>query len=337
MQNYIPQIMLVTGGAGFIGSHYVRQALARHPHLEIINLDALTYAGTLNNLHNLPDSHRHHFIQGDIRDRQLIEQIFHKHQIDTVVHFAAESHVDRSIVGPAIFVETNVVGTLTLLEVARDYWFQQKMMPERCRFHHISTDEVYGTLTDTDPAFTEVTPYAPNSPYSASKAGSDHLVRAYFETYELPITISNCSNNYGPNQHPEKLIPTIIRACLERQAIPIYGTGKNKRDWLFVEDHCDAIDCIIQKGRVGEGYNIGGNAECENLEIAHKICATIDKMIPTSSAYADLITFVTDRKGHDWRYAMDITKISNELGWKPKTVMENGLEKTIQFFLRDAE
>lgn len=333
MKDYLPNVMLITGGAGFIGSHYVRYALAKHPQLKIINLDLLTYAGTLKNLENLPDENRHHFIQGDIRDKKLVAQLLSEHQVDTIVHFAAESHVDRSILDPTIFVETNVVGTLVLLEAARSYWSSQKLASHECRFHHISTDEVYGTLNEHDPAFTEQTPYAPNSPYSASKAGSDHLVRAYFETYQLPITISNCSNNYGPYQHPEKLIPTIIRSCLNNKAIPIYGNGKNRRDWLFVEDHCVAIDRIIQKGRVGESYNIGGNTECENIEIARKICGILDTVMPKSKPYADLISFVTDRPGHDWRYAMDITKISQELNWEPGVTIEEGLLKTIHFYL----
>lgn len=336
MKQHTPEIMLVTGGAGFIGSHYVHHALTQYPQLKIVNLDLLTYAGTLKNLQNLPDQNRHHFIQGNICDKKLVQSILQEYKVDTIVHFAAESHVDRSIIDPTIFIETNVLGTLVLLEAARHYWLSQKMNADQCRFHHISTDEVYGTLTPKDPAFTEHTPYAPNSPYSASKASSDHLVRAYFETYQLPITISNCSNNYGPNQHPEKLIPTIIRSCLENKAIPIYGNGKNRRDWLFVNDHCHAIDSVIQNGRLGESYNIGGNTECENIEIAQKICSILDKIRPQSKSYAHLITFVVDRPGHDWRYAIDTTKISTELHWEPSTKIEEGLLKTVEFFCNNS-
>jgi len=333
MKNYLPKKMLVTGGAGFIGSHYINYALKQYPQLDIVNLDLLTYAGSLQNLQNLPDEARHHFIHGNICDKQLVQDLLEQHQIDTIVHFAAESHVDRSIAGPTIFVETNVMGTLSLLEAARHYWLEQKQLSsEQCRFHHISTDEVYGTLTEQDPAFTETTPYAPNSPYSASKAGSDHLVRAYFETYQLPMTITNCSNNYGAKQHPEKLIPTIIRSCLENKPIPIYGNGTNRRDWLYVTDHCSAIDTVIRNGRLGESYNIGGNAEYQNLEIAGKICAILNKIAPGPQPYENLIAFVKDRPGHDWRYGMDITKISTELGWKPDTTMEEGLLKTVNSF-----
>jgi dTDP-glucose 4,6-dehydratase len=334
VKNYMPKKMLVTGGAGFIGSHYVHHALTTHPQLEIINLDLLTYAGSLDNLLSLPDPTRHHFVQGNICDTKLVAALLAQHEIDTIVHFAAESHVDRSIENPMLFVETNVLGTLSLLEAAREYWLvQRKLLPEQCRFHHISTDEVYGTLTEVAPAFTETTPYAPNSPYSASKAGSDHLVRAYAETYQLPVTLTNCSNNYGPHQHPEKLIPTIMRACLENSPIPIYGNGTNRRDWLYVKDHCIAIDLLIQKGTLGESYNIGGNAECSNLEIAQKICAIFDEVSPGKQPYENLITFVQDRPGHDWRYAMDIGKISQALGWNPATRLEAGLRETVKFFI----
>lgn len=334
MKNYTPKKMLVTGGAGFIGSHYVHHALATHPELHIVNLDLLTYAGSLDNLTSLPDPARHHFIQGNICNRTLVADILFEHEIDTIVHFAAESHVDRSIANPMVFVETNVLGTLSLLEAARVYWLtQRKWQKDQCRFHHISTDEVYGTLTEEAPAFTETTPYAPNSPYSASKAGSDHLVRAYAETYALPVTITNCSNNYGTKQHPEKLIPTIIRACLENKPIPIYGNGTNRRDWLYVKDHCTAIDAVLQKGRLGESYNIGGNAEYPNIEIARKICMILDKIAPSKQPYENLITFVQDRPGHDWRYAMDIRKISRELGWEPAVSLEEGLRETVASFI----
>ncbi len=325
--------MLVTGGAGFIGSHYVREVLAKHPHLMVVNLDLLTYAGSLNNLTHLSDPTRHHFVKGDIRDRQLVDNLLRQYDVDTIVHFAAESHVDRSITGPAVFIETNVVGTLTLLESARTYWLDnKKRSADQCRFHHISTDEVYGTLTEQDPAFTEKTAYAPNSPYSASKASADHLVRAYFETYRLPITITNCSNNYGPNQHAEKLMPTIVRSCLAQKPIPIYGNGKNKRDWLYVTDHCEAIDLVIESGKIGESYNIGGNAEHQNLEIAQKICGILDNIKPAQNPYAHLIAFVTDRPGHDWRYAIDISKIQSALGWQPKTDIQSGLVKMVAFY-----
>jgi len=335
MRNYNAKNILITGGAGFIGSHYVRYVLTKYPQIKLVNLDLLTYAGSLQNLTDLQHDNRHYFIKGDIRDRALIDETLRRHEIDTIVHFAAESHVDRSIANPAVFVETNVLGTFMLLEAARSYWLEEKKLnAEQCRFHHISTDEVYGTLSEQDAAFTEKTAYAPNSPYSASKAGSDHLVRAYFETYQLPVTITNCSNNYGPNQYAEKFIPTVIRSCLKKQAIPIYGTGKNRRDWLYVEDHCQAIDTVIQKGKLGESYNIGGNAEYENLEIAKKICRILDELIPTKESYQKFISFVADRPGHDWRYAMDITKISNELGWKPAISLEKGLLKTVGFYLQ---
>jgi len=335
MKNYLPKKMLVTGGAGFIGSHYVHYALAKYPQLHIVNLDLLTYAGTLKNLADLPDPSRHHFIQGNICDKKLVLQILEQQQIDTIVHFAAESHVDRSIEGPTLFVETNIMGTLSLLEAARHYWLaQKKWSAEQCRFHHISTDEVYGTLSENDPPFTETTPYAPNSPYSASKAGSDHLVRAYFETYKLPVTITNCSNNYGPNQHLEKLIPTIIRSCLENKPIPIYGNGSNRRDWLYVENHCSAIDTVIQKAAIGQSYNVGGNAEYPNLAIAKKICMLLNQIVPGSQPYENLITFVKDRAGHDWRYGMNINKISQDLGWQPATMLEEGLLKTIHSFVK---
>jgi dTDP-glucose 4,6-dehydratase len=332
MPVYQPKSILVTGGAGFIGSHYVRHVLATYPDAIVVNLDLLTYAGSLDNLADLSDPGRHHFVQGDIRDRQLVDQLLQQYDIDTIVHFAAESHVDRSIATPAIFVETNVMGTLVLLEAAKAYWLGQKQLnAQHCRFHHISTDEVYGTLTAEAPAFTEQTPYAPNSPYSASKAGSDHLVRAYFATYRLPVTMSHCSNNYGPYQHPEKFIPTVIRSCLAQQPIPIYGNGKNRRDWLHVEDHCEAISLIIQRGRVGESYNVGGNADYENLEIVQWICNILDDIAPREKSYSHLISFVTDRPGHDWRYAMDITKLSKELGWRPNKDIKQGLLETIKF------
>lgn len=327
--------VLVTGGAGFIGSNFIRYLLKKDSQVNIVNLDLLTYAGSLNNLKNL--SSRYHFIQGDITDAQLVNKILRDYQIDTIVHFAAESHVDRSITGPSAFIQTNFVGTFVLLEAARDFWLHEKSWDAtQCRFHHISTDEVYGTLNREDPAFTETTAYAPNSPYSASKAGSDHLVRAYFHTYQLPVTTSNCSNNYGPFQHPEKFIPTIIRSCLANQKIPVYGDGSNIRDWLYVEDHCDGIFTILKNGRVGETYNIGGEMELSNLTLVKLICQQLDKIKPQLFSYESLISFVADRKGHDWRYAIDISKISRELDWKPRESFITGIQKTIDFYLEYA-
>lgn len=338
--NYQINNILVTGGAGFIGANFVRELLQTYTALrpkKIINLDLLTYAGSLSNLIGITASEHYQFVQGDIGDMSLVTHLLREHQIDTIVHFAAESHVDRSITGPAAFVKTNVLGTFTLLEAARNYWLDEKQFnATQCRFHHISTDEVYGTLGPSDPAFSETTAYAPNSPYSASKAGSDHLVRAYFHTYGLPITMSNCSNNYGPYQHAEKFIPTIIRSCLAQQAIPVYGDGSNIRDWLYVTDHCDAIMAILQNGKLGENYNVGGNNEWANLAIVKHICQLLDELKPAKKPYADLITFVTDRKGHDWRYAIDAHKIQQELNWYPKETFASGIKKTIEFYLNHA-
>lgn len=333
MNTYQPHSMLVTGGAGFIGANFIRHVLEHEPAIKIINLDKLTYAGSLDNLKNLPHPERHHFIRGDINDAELIRHVLQHHHIDTIVHFAAESHVDRSISGPAEFVTTNVNGTFTLLEAARHHWFEvEECKPSQCRFHHISTDEVYGSLNPDDPRFTETTPYDPRSPYSASKAGSDHLVNAYYHTYGLPVTISNCSNNYGPYQHPEKFLPTVIRSCLNGQRIPIYGNGKNIRDWLYVDDHCHGILQIIKEGKVGERYNLGGNNEWENIVLAKYICEVLDKTHPRESSYSSLIEFITDRPGHDFRYAIDITKINRELGWEPHETLESGIKKTIDFY-----
>lgn len=330
---YQPRFMLVTGGAGFIGSNFIRYTLAHQPDIHIVNLDKLTYAGTLKNLEHLPHADRHHFIHGDICDRPLVAHILQHHHIDTIVHFAAESHVDRSIEHPQSFVETNVLGTFTLLEAARHAWFDLENRPQdKCRFHHISTDEVYGSLQAQDAAFTEHTAYQPRSPYSASKAGSDHLVQAYHHTYGLPVTLSNCSNNYGPYQHQEKLIPTIIRACFSGQPIPVYGQGKNIRDWLYVDDHCSAVLAIVKHGTVGATYNIGGNNEWENLALVTHICALIDKHYPQANACASLISFVTDRPGHDFRYAIDDRKIRENLQWQPQESLESGLLKTIAFY-----
>jgi len=333
--NYKPKNMLVTGGAGFIGCNFVRYMLANDSGVRIINLDLLTYAGSLDNLKDLPDESRHTFVQGDICDRELIDRLLREHMIDTIVHFAAESHVDNSISGPEIFIKTNVMGTFTLLESARHYWQQEKKWDEtECRFHHVSTDEVYGTLDKVAPAFTEKTPYAPNSPYSASKAGSDHLVRAYFHTYGLPVTTSNCSNNYGPYQHHEKLIPTIIRHCQARTNIPVYGDGSNIRDWLYVEDHCSGIDAVVRRGYLGEVYNIGGCNEWANIDIVKCICSLLDEHDPSCAPHDALISFVEDRAGHDWRYAIDAKKMLSELNWHPGETFETGIRKTVAWYLK---
>lgn len=334
MNVYQPRSMLVTGGAGFIGANFIRHILTQEKNIHIVNLDKLTYAGSLNHLKQLPHPERYHFIQGDICDSKLIAHVLQHHHIDTIVHFAAESHVDRSISGPAPFVETNLLGTFSLLQAAYHHWFEvEKCEPAHCRFHHISTDEVYGSLNHGDNKFTEFTAYSPRSPYSATKAGSDHLVNSYYHTYGLPITLSNCSNNYGPYQHAEKFIPTVIRACLNGQRIPIYGNGKNIRDWLYVEDHCRGIMQIIKHGKLGEHYNLGGNNEWENLILAKYICEQLDNIRPRNTSYSSLLEFVTDRKGHDFRYAIDATKIKNELGWQPIETLESGMKKTIEFYL----
>ncbi|WP_167631778.1 dTDP-glucose 4,6-dehydratase [Mariprofundus ferrooxydans] len=365
MSDYRPVNMLVTGGAGFIGCNFVRYMLASDADVRVINLDKLTYAGSTDNLKELPDQSRHIFVEGDICDRPLIDRLLREHHIDTIVHFAAESHVDNSIAGPEVFVQTNVMGTFTLLEAARQYWMggasdagcettdgrpdavtshqspaTSHDAPASFRFHHISTDEVYGTLSQGDPAFSEATAYAPNSPYSASKAGSDHLVRAWFHTYGLPVTTTNCSNNYGPYQHGEKFIPTVIRSCLEGKPIPVYGDGSNIRDWLYVEDHCAGIDAVIRRGVPGEVYNIGGINEWTNLNICKLICRLMDEFHPPvthhqspMTSYESLITFVKDRPGHDWRYAIDAAKMGNTLGWQPAETFESGIRKTVRWYL----
>lgn len=334
MKFYQPRSMLVTGGAGFIGSNFIRYVLANEPHINIVNVDKLTYAGTLDNLKKLPHPERHCFIQGDIINAEFVHHVMMHHHIDTIVHFAAESHVDRSIATPAPFVETNVMGTLVLLEAARHHWLDVKRYEKLdCRFHHVSTDEVYGSLNIDDSAFTENTVYNPRSPYSATKAGSDHLVRSYYHTYGLPITISNCSNNYGPYQHQEKFIPTVIRSCLNWQRIPIYSTGKNIRDWLYVDDHCNGIMTIVKKGKVGKSYNIGGNAEWQNIAIARYICHLLDELLPRIESYETLLEFVRDRLGHDFRYALNTTKINSELGWIAQETLQSGMNKTIKFYL----
>lgn len=324
--------VLVTGGAGFIGSNFIRYLLTHDRNVTVINLDALTYAGNLKNLEHLPDEKRHQFIQGDICDDRLVNMLFNQYQIDTVIHFAAESHVDRSIQDPQAFVKTNVNGTVTLLDAAKKYWFYHNN--RSYRFHHISTDEVYGSLNAEDPAFTEHSPYLPNSPYAASKAASDHFVRAYHHTYSLPITMSHCSNNYGPYQHIEKLIPTIIKNCAEQKSIPIYGDGSNQRDWLHVEDHCSAILKIITDAPNGESYNIGGNNEWNNLTLAKLICSIFDEIYPKNTSHLELITFVKDRLGHDWRYAINNGKMMTQLGWHPTHDFLNGIQKTIEFYLK---
>jgi dTDP-glucose 4,6-dehydratase len=326
--------VLVTGGAGFIGSNFVRHLLTHELAVQIVNLDALTYAGSLENLRELPGESRHTFVKGDIGDRVLVDRLLREYQIDTIVHFAAESHVDRSILDPGSFIQTNVVGTFTLLEAARQFWGKAGTQ----RFHHVSTDEVFGSLTAEDPAFEESTPYDPSSPYSASKAASDHLVRAYARTYGLPVTISNCSNNYGPYQFPEKLIPVIILNALDKKPLPVYGDGRQVRDWLYVEDHCEAIRQVILHGQLGETYNIGGNNQPTNLSIVQQICTSLDELRPTTLAggYCSLITHVKDRPGHDRRYAMNISKIQRDLGWQPQESLVTGLRKTIQWYLDHA-
>lgn len=333
--------ILVTGGAGFIGSNFVPYFAARYPDYYIINLDKLTYAGNLENLKECESMVNYTFVKGDICDEALVQKLFRQHDIRGVIHFAAESHVDNSIKGPKAFVETNVMGTFNLIENARRHWMsapgQYRAGYEGCRFHHISTDEVYGTLGETG-YFTETTPYAPNSPYSASKAGSDFIVRAYHHTYGMDVTTSNCSNNYGPKQHDEKLIPTIIRKCLAEEPIPVYGNGQNVRDWLYVLDHCKAIDMVYHRGKSGETYNIGGHNEKNNLEIVHAVCRILDEKKPRKTGkYADLISFVTDRPGHDLRYAIDATKLTQELGWKADENFDTGIVKTVEWYLRNGK
>ena len=334
------QNVLITGGAGFIGSNFIRYLLKVEPDVHIINLDALTYAGSLKNLKDLPDPERHTFVKGDICDRELVDKLLRQHQIDTVVHFAAESHVDRSILGPEQFIQTNVIGTFTLLEAVRAYWLSEQAIPlEQVRFHHISTDEVFGSLEPDDPPFCETTSYAPNSPYAASKASSDHLVRAYQHTYGLSVTMTNCTNNYGPYQFPEKLIPLMILNALEGKPLPLYGDGRQVRDWLYVEDHCEAIWQVLRKGTPGETYNIGGDNQPTNLEIVTLICAILDELLPDSPhrPHHTLIYYVTDRPGHDRRYVMEIAKIETQLGWQPREKLASGLRKTVDWYLANPD
>jgi dTDP-glucose 4,6-dehydratase len=321
--------ILVTGGAGFIGSAVVRLAVSRGH--EIVNVDALTYAACLDNVAEVARRNTYAFEQADIRDRAAMDGILSHHQPDAIMHLAAESHVDRSIDGPGTFIETNVTGTYTLLEAARAYW-TAKGRPEEFRFHHISTDEVFGSLGPTG-KFTEETPYDPRSPYSASKAASDHLVRAWGETYGLPVVLTNCSNNYGPYHFPEKLIPVVILNALQGKPIPVYGQGENVRDWLFVEDHADALLLVLEKGAVGRSYNIGGENEARNIDLVRTICRLLDERRPEGAPHDRLITFVTDRPGHDLRYAIDPTRIREELGWRPSVTLEEGLAKTVDWYL----
>ena len=335
---YQPKQLLVTGGAGFIGTNFVHYWLASYPDTRIVVLDALTYAGRYENLQILEGQTNFRFVHGDILDQPLVEQLLREENIDTIVHFAAESHVDRSIYGPDAFLRTNIDGTHSLLKAAKIVWLDEKPGFAH-RFHHVSTDEVYGTLSATDPAFTEITPYAPNSPYAASKASSDHIVRAYQHTYGLQTTTSNCSNNYGPYQYPEKLIPLAISRLLQGQAVPIYGDGQQIRDWLYVDDHNRGIDLIMRNGRVGETYNIGGNNEQANLSLIHELCDLLDARFPDSPhvPHRQHITYVQDRPGHDRRYAIDNSKICRELGYVPAETFQSGLAKTLDWYLARPE
>ncbi|SNR75772.1 dTDP-glucose 4,6-dehydratase [Lutibacter flavus] len=329
--------ILVTGGAGFIGSNLVEYLVDKYPDYKIVVVDSLTYAGDVENLDSVKNSKNFTFVNGDICDRDLMERVFQHYIVHGVIHLAAESHVDNSISGPGIFIETNVKGTFTLIDVAYKYWMEKpfvfKSGFENSRFLHVSTDEVYGTLGETG-LFTETTPYAPNSPYSASKASSDLIVRSYFHTYGMNTVITNCSNNYGPNQHDEKLIPTVIRKALAGEAIPIYGDGKNIRDWLYVTDHCLGIDLAFHNGKGGEVYNIGGKNERDNNYIANKICELLDTLVPKEESYKDQITYVEDRAGHDYRYAIDASKIENELGWQAAENFETGILKTVEWYIK---
>lgn len=331
-------MILVTGGAGFIGANFVLDWVAATGE-PVVNLDALTYAGNLESLKSLDGDARHIFVQGDIGDRTLVDRLLAEHQPRAIVHFAAESHVDRSIHGPGAFVQTNVNGTFTLLEAARGYWMQlQGAAKEAFRFHHVSTDEVYGSLGPTDAPFTETHPYEPNSPYSASKAASDHLVRAWHHTYGLPVVTTNCSNNYGPYHFPEKLIPLMIVNALAGKPLPVYGDGQQVRDWLYVKDHCAAIREVLARGQLGETYNVGGWNEKPNIEIVKTVCALLDELKPDpAGSYARLITYVTDRPGHDRRYAIDARKLERELGWKPAETFETGIRKTVRWYLDNTD
>ena len=325
------QSILVTGGAGFIGSHLVRRLLQKYPHTQILNLDALTYAGNLDNLKDCEAAPNYRFVKGDINDFTMLQELFKTQDFDAVVHIAAESHVDNSIKNPFAFAQTNIQGTLNLLEAARQHWGNHS---KDHRFYHISTDEVFGSLGQ-EGQFTEATPYDPRSPYSASKAASDHLVRAYFHTYGLPVVLSNCSNNYGPSQHAEKLIPLMIQNIINQKPLPVYGKGENIRDWLYVEDHAEAIDLILHQGKPGETYAIGGNNEQKNMDIVYQLIEITDRILDRPEGTSkDLIRFVTDRLGHDFRYAIDASKIKRELGWESKTPFKEGLEQTVRSYLK---
>lgn len=328
-------MIFVTGGAGFIGSNFILNWLNKNDE-PVLNIDALFYAGNLENLKAVENNPNYKFIKGNIGDKDLIDSLLKEYNPRAIIHFAAQSHVDRSIYSPKDFIETNIVGTFTLLESVR-FYYEHLKEKSAFRFLHVSTDEVYGSLNQNDPAFTEKNQYQPNSPYSASKAASDHLVRAWFHTYHLPVLTSNCSNNYGPLQFPEKLIPLVILNALNNKALPIYGDGKQIRDWLFVMDHCNALNTILEKGVLGETYNIGGESEKTNLEIVEKICAILDELKPKKESYKKQIQFIKDRPGHDRRYAMDISKIKKELGWQPQENLESGLNKTIRWYLNNGE
>ena len=329
--------ILITGGAGFIGANFIPYFLEKNKEYQVVNLDLLTYAGDISNLSEIENNTRYTFVEGDICDRNLVEELFKQYRFKGVIHFAAESHVDNSIKNPDAFVKTNVFGTFNLLDIAKNYWMESpnnyKKGFEKARFHHISTDEVYGTLGETG-LFTEHTSYAPNSPYSASKASSDFMVRSYFHTYGMNVVTTNCSNNYGPKQHDEKLIPTIIRKAISGEKIPIYGDGKNIRDWLYVQDHCKGIEMVFKKGQTGKTYNIGGKNERNNLYIVDLICGVLDTIIPKQKSYKEQISFVKDRPGHDFRYAIDASKIENQLGWKADENFETGIQKTIEWYLK---
>ena len=332
-------VYFVTGGCGFIGANFIQYLLKKTKPKSVINLDKLTYAGNQKNLADFEQDSRYIFVHGDICDAELVSKLFTEYQPNYIVNFAAESHVDRSIDGPAEFIQTNIVGTSVLLQEALKYYSTLKGGgSERFRFHHVSTDEVFGSLSESG-FFTEETPYDPSSPYSASKASSDHLIRAWHRTFDLPVLISNCSNNYGPYQFPEKLIPLMILNCLEEKPLPVYGTGENIRDWLYVEDHCDAIYTILQKGTIGETYNVGGNNEIKNIQIVEEICDVLNDIHPAGSgkSYHELITFVKDRPGHDFRYAIDASKLKKEIGWEPKESFNTGIQKTIEWYLKNEE
>ena len=335
MTAHVPQVMLVTGGAGFIGSNFIRYQLRSDPALAIVCLDKLTYAGSLANLGDMPGPPRYRFVHGDACDQDLVRRLLAEHEVDTIVHFAAETHVDRSITDPEAFVQANVVGTSGPLEAARRVWLGREVKrPFRSfRFHHVSSDEIYGALAAGEPAFTETRVYAPNSPYAASKAGSNHLVRAYQRTYGLPVVITNGCNTYGPHQNYEKFIPTVIDACRRRVSVPVYGDGSNRREWLYVEDHCRALDLVLRRAATGATFNIGAGTELANVELARRICAIFDEIRPQHAPHERLITFVPDRPGHDWRYAVDWSKLARELGWRPQEELDSGLRKTVEWFL----